>query len=138
MLAVLNYAKHRYEDSLYFLGQGHGYANGGFINQEQLAMVGEGNLSEVVIPLSPQKQGRALDLLTRTVDKMNQNAGRNTTITTNDNNGLESKLDTVIGLLANILGVNQEQLSKSNNGLNLQGLYQKQYQDQALNNYQSY
>ena len=69
---------------------------------------------------------------------MNQNAGRNTTITTNNNSGLESKLDTIIGLLANILGVNQEQLSKSNNGLNLQGLYQKQYQDQALNNYQSY
>ena len=81
LLAILNYAKHRYGDSLYFLGQGHGYANGGFINQEQLAMVGEGNLSEVVIPLSSQKQGRALDLLTRTVDKMNQNAGRNTTIT---------------------------------------------------------
>ena len=125
---------------MYFLCQGHCYANGGFINQEQLAMVGEGNLPEVVIPLSSQKQGRALDLLTRTVNIMNQNAGRNTAITnnTNDNDGLESKLDTVIGLLANILGVSQEQLSKNNNGLNLQGLYQKQYQDQALNNYQSY
>ena len=84
-------------------------------------MVGEGNLPEVVIPLSSQKQGRALDLLNRTVNKMNQNAGRNTTITTNDNSELESKLDTVIGLLANILGVNQKQLSKSNNGLNYKG-----------------
>ena len=61
-----------------------------------------------------------------------------TLLSLNDNSGLESKLDTVIELLANILGVNQEQLSKSNNGLNLQGLYQKQYNDQVLNNYQSY
>ena len=115
----------------------HMFANGGFVSGWTNAIIGEAG-PEVVIPLSSQKQGRALDLLTRTVNKMNQTAGRNTTITTNDNSGLESKLDTMIGLLANILGVNQEQLNKTGNGLNLQGLYQKQYQDQALNNYQAY
>lgn len=41
ILAGLNYAKKRYGDSLYFLGQGHGYANGGHIYNKQLAWIAE-------------------------------------------------------------------------------------------------
>lgn len=138
LLAALNYAKHRYGPSLSFLGQGHGYANGGFINMEQLATVGEQNKPEVIIPLSSEKQGRALDLLTQTVNRLNRNNGRNTKITNvaNDNSGLEDKLDKVITLLGSILGVSEAQLSKNNNN-SLTGLYQQMYRDQQLNNYQS-
>ena len=140
LLAALNYAKHRYGPSLYFLGQGHGYANGGFINKQQLAMIGEQNKPEVVIPLSQEKQGRALDLLTATVNKLNHNAGRNTVVTNNprnDNSGLERKLDTMIGLLSNILGVNQAQLNKSNK-TGLTTLYQEMSRNQSLNDYQAF
>lgn len=116
----------------------HMFANGGFVNGWTNAIIGEAG-PEVVIPLSGEKQGRALDLLTRTVNHLNHNAGRNTQVTnTSDNAVLESKLDTMIGLLANILGVNQEQLNKQGNGIDLQGLYRKQYQDQAINNYQAF
>lgn len=116
----------------------HVFANGGFVNGWTNAIIGEAG-PEVVIPLSGEKQGRALDLLTRTVNRLNHNAGRNTQVTnTSDNAVLESKLDTMIGLLANILGVNQEQLNKQGNGIDLQGLYRKQYQDQAINNYQAF
>ena len=41
ILAGLNYAKSRYGNSLYFLGQGHGYANGGEITQKELAWIGD-------------------------------------------------------------------------------------------------
>ena len=41
-------------------------ANGGFITQEQLSWVGEGNKPEVIIPLSSQKRGRALSLYRQT------------------------------------------------------------------------
>lgn len=41
ILAGLNYAKKRYGDSLYFLGQGHGYANGGHVYNKQLAWIAE-------------------------------------------------------------------------------------------------
>lgn len=122
------------------IGMGHGWENGGFVDKWSFGQIAEHNKPEVVIPLSSEKQGRALDLLTQTVNRLNHNAGRNTQITTNsnDNSVLESKLDTMIGLLANILGVNQEQLNKQGNGIDLQGLYRKQYQDQAINNYQAF
>lgn len=41
ILAGLNYARKRYGDSLYFLGQGHGYANGGHVYNKQLAWIAE-------------------------------------------------------------------------------------------------
>lgn len=61
MLAGLNYAQHRYGKSLSFLGQGHGYANGGWITSEQIATLGEGNKPEMVLPLT--NQARSLQLM---------------------------------------------------------------------------
>ena len=115
------------------------FANGGFVNQITKAIVGEAG-PEVVIPLSQEKQGRALDLLTATVNKLNHNAGRNTVVTNNprnDNSGLERKLDTMIGLLSSILGVNQAQLNKSDK-TGLTTLYQEMSRNQSLNDYQAF
>lgn len=42
------------------------YAEGGFITEEQVAMVGEQNKPEVIIPLSASKRSRALDLYQET------------------------------------------------------------------------
>ncbi|MBW4802872.1 transglycosylase SLT domain-containing protein [Loigolactobacillus coryniformis] len=61
LLAALNYAKNRYGSSLSYLGQGHGYANGGLINQDGMYRVGEHDLSEMVIPLT--KPARAVELM---------------------------------------------------------------------------
>lgn len=44
-----------------------GYEDGGFVNGEQLAMVGEGNRPEVIIPLS--KPDRARELLAQTYER---------------------------------------------------------------------
>lgn len=114
------------------------FANGGFVNGFTKAIIGEAG-PEVIIPLSSNKQGRALDLLTGTVNRLNHNAGRNTRVVSNATDGaLESKLDTMINLLANILGVNQEQLNKVSNNGSLNAFYQQMQRDQSINNYQAF
>jgi len=63
ILAGLNYAKARYGSDLSFLGQGHGYANGGLITKHQIAEIGEGNQPEMIIPLSSMKSSRGYETL---------------------------------------------------------------------------
>lgn len=46
LLAALNYAKHRYGKDLSYLGQGHGYANGG--KAQGLSLVGEAGKHELI------------------------------------------------------------------------------------------
>lgn len=103
ILAGLNYAKHRYGDSLSFLGQGHGYANGGLITKNQMVEVGEGNKPEMIIPLDGMKSSRGFELLGKTAVAMAQRDGLNNQPVSSDNSALESKLDTMINLLANLV-----------------------------------
>lgn len=81
LLAALNYAKSRYGSSLSFLGNGHGYENGGLISSHGLYEIGEGNKPEMVIPLSVEKNARANQLLAEANQRINGNnrASSNTT-----------------------------------------------------------
>lgn len=69
LLAGLNYAKHTYGPSLSFLGNGHGYADGGLITQHGMYEVGEGNMPEMIIPLAQAKRSRAISLLNKVNSK---------------------------------------------------------------------
>lgn len=66
LLAGLAYAKARYGSSLSFLGNGHGYANGGFVSTNQMIEVAERNRPEVIIPLDPSLKPRANQLIEQT------------------------------------------------------------------------
>lgn len=77
LLAALNYAKSRYGSSLSFLGNGHGYENGGIINAHGFYEIAEGNRPEMVIPLDPQKKSRATQLLNQASQVVNKNNGYN-------------------------------------------------------------
>lgn len=116
---------------------GKGWSNGGFVDKWSIGQIAEHNKPEVVIPLSSEKQGRALSLLTQTVNKLNRQAGNNTVVTT-DNGSLEQKLDTMIRLLSQLITTNSNGFAKSSNGINTNGLYQQMYKDQTINNYQAY
>ncbi|WP_270217142.1 tape measure protein [Pediococcus pentosaceus] len=70
MLAGLNYAKHRYGSGLSFLGNGHGYANGGITTTPSI--FGEAG-PEMAIPLSMTRSDRANQLLGETVVHMAKN-----------------------------------------------------------------
>ncbi|WEV36212.1 NlpC/P60 family protein [Lactobacillus sp. ESL0677] len=93
LLASLAYAKARYGPSLSYLGNGHGYANGGIVGQEQLAWIAEHNKREAIIPLAPEKHNRAVDLLDQTTKIVKGNEA-------NDNSNL---LKQIIDLLSGIL-----------------------------------
>ncbi|SPJ44105.1 tape measure protein [Leuconostoc carnosum] len=103
ILAGLNYAKARYGNGLSFLGNGHGYANGGLITKNQMVEVGEGNKPEMIIPLDGMKSSRGFELLGKTAVAMAQRDGLNNQPVSSDNSALESKLDTMINLLANLV-----------------------------------
>lgn len=77
LLAALNYAKKNYGPSLSFLGNGHGYENGGVIDAHGFYEIAEGNRPEMVIPLDPQKKSRATQLLNQASQVVNKNNGYN-------------------------------------------------------------
>ncbi|WP_273710526.1 tape measure protein [Leuconostoc mesenteroides] len=115
ILAGLNYAKHRYGDSLSFLGHGHGYANGGLITKHQIAEIGEGNKPEMIIPLDGMKSSRGFELLGKTAVAMAQRDGLTGSSATSDRSTLEAKieqgnqlLNSMVQLLSGILGQTTE------------------------------
>lgn len=75
LLAGLNYAKHRYGSDLYFLGQGHGYANGGVVSAHGLYEMAEQNRPEMIIPLDAAKRGRAYQLLSEVMAQFKHEDG---------------------------------------------------------------
>jgi len=104
ILASIRYARSRY-GSLTSAYRGVGYANGGFITKQHLAMVGEGNNPEVVIPLANAKRSRAMELLAKTKNIL----GDKDAIIVNNNNdnndlkSLESKFDMLINIATALL-----------------------------------
>ncbi|EOB3451034.1 tape measure protein [Enterococcus hirae] len=69
ILASIRYALSRY-GSLSAAYRGHGYANGGIVNQHQIAEIAEGNKPEIIIPLDKAKRSRAMQLLAIAQDKL--------------------------------------------------------------------
>ncbi|MFX3618747.1 MAG: tape measure protein [Sporolactobacillus sp.] len=105
MIAGLNYAKHRYGSGLSFLGQGHGYKNGGLVTTAQIASIAEGNKAEMVIPLT--NQNRALQLMYQALDyfKGNSSSGsqQSQQQTTVDNSQLIQVLQQTNQLIASFM-----------------------------------
>lgn len=92
MLAGLNYAKNRYGAGLDFLGNGHGYAQGGIVSQHGLYEVAEQNMPEIIIPLDPNKRTRANDLLAQANQRINGNTqvkGQSTVVNEGDSYTIE-------------------------------------------------
>ena len=142
ILAGLNYAKHRYGDDLSYLGQGHGYENGGFISSHGFYEIAERNMPEVVIPLDPAKKPRATELIEQTKARINGNQAP--TASQADLSGVESKLDNLITLLTLVLGVNKDQLqaltsnkSGGNQSMGLTKLMNQMGLQQQQHNFQS-
>lgn len=69
ILASIRYALSRY-GSLRNAYRGVGYANGGIVNQHQIAEIAEGNKPEIIIPLDKAKRSRAMQLLAIAQDKL--------------------------------------------------------------------
>ena len=110
LLAALNYAKKNYGPSLSFLGNGHGYENGGVIDAHGFYEIAEGNRPEMVIPLDPQKKSRATQLLNQANRTINANNYEK-----NSNNNMELALTQAVNLLSQVLGATKEQTTALKN-----------------------
>ncbi|MFC0232755.1 phage tail tape measure protein [Vagococcus entomophilus] len=96
ILASIRYAVSRY-GSLTNAYRGVGYENGGIITKQHLAMVGEGNKPEMVIPLT--NKARSLDLMAQAIQMMGISGG---TVSAKSNDS-DSRWDDVIMLLTKLL-----------------------------------
>lgn len=118
------------------------YANGGFVTQEQIAHIAEGNRPEAIIPLT--NRTRAMQILAQVRDKYGLSAG-NVVLSggkqdNTDLSNLERKFDTVISLLGQIAGLSAEQVNaikamNSNPKFDKNKFYQDMFRDQTISNY---
>ncbi|KAF0510568.1 peptidoglycan DD-metalloendopeptidase family protein [Pediococcus acidilactici] len=141
MLAGLNYAKHRYGSGLSFLGNGHGYANGGIADTPSI--FGEAG-PEMAIPLSMTRSDRANQLLGETIVHMAKNnpdriTDNDTAYGSNSSRELITKLDKLTNLAANMVALLQEQILATRDGaFNKDALYRTQALDQNIADFQSF
>lgn len=135
LLASLNYARHRYGDSLSFLGQGHGYANGGIATQPSI--FGEAG-AEMAIPLDSMKSSRAWELMRQVVAYYGGNSTTQTA--TIDTRNLSQQIQELIEVGKAVLAVNGEQVRaiKGINGYDKTRVYHQQRTDMDLANFQSF
>ncbi len=136
LLAGLNYARHRYGDSLSFLGQGHGYANGGIATQPSI--FGEAG-TEMAIPLDSMKSSRAWELMKQVVTYYGGNNATSKTSTV-DTRNLSQQIQELIEVGKAVLAVNGEQVRaiKGIKGYDKVTAYKQQRIDQTLANYQAF
>lgn len=136
LLAGLNYARHRYGDSLSFLGQGHGYANGGIATQPSI--FGEAG-AEMAIPLDSMKSSRAWELMRQVVAYYGGNNAASKTPTV-DTRNLSQQIQELIEVGKAVLAVNGEQVRaiKGIKGYDKVAAYKQQRIDQTLTNYQAF
>lgn len=136
LLAGLNYARHRYGDSLSFLGQGHGYANGGIATQPSI--FGEAG-AEMAIPLDSMKSSRAWELMRQVVTYYGSNNAASKTSTV-DTQNLSQQIQELIEVGKAVLAVNGEQVRaiKGINGYDKTRVYHQQRTDMDLASFQSF
>ena len=138
MLAGLNYAKHRYGSRLSFLGNGHGYANGGIATTPSI--FGEAG-PEMAIPLSMTRSDRANQLLGETIVHMAKNNPDRIIDhdTEHGSDELIAKLDKLTKLAGNMVALLQEQILATRDGaFNKDALYRTQALDQNIADFQSF
>lgn len=142
---MYSYVKGRYgnaSNAKHFWQTHNWYANGGFVTQEQIAHIAEGNRPEAIIPLT--NRTRAMQILAQVRDKYGLSAGNvvlnGNEQSNNDLSSLERKFDTVISLLGQIAGLSAEQVNtlkamKPSQSFDKNKFYQQMYQDQTISDY---
>ena len=144
LLSALKYAKKRYGSNLSALGNGHGYANGGLITQEQIAIIGEGNKKEMVIPLELQNNSRAYTLLGETVTRLAQNDSSLSNTNQVASSGIDSEVKDlkdevteISSMFKTLLVLMGENVTATKNIGDKKARYTQQAKDMALASYQA-
>lgn len=130
LLAAINYIKHRYgtSDAAFARVAASGYAQGGVIDREQMALIGEGNKTEFVVP-NPSIAGpsRTYEMIGRAAAYASQAEGGNGSLMSGNALKLvERKLDALIDYSATQLA----ELKKPSRSYVLQSDIYKGYNNQ--------
>lgn len=130
LLAAINYIKHRYgtSDAAFARVAASGYAKGGVIDREQMALLGEGNHTEFVVP-NPSVAGpsRTYEMIGRAAAYASQAGGGSGSIMSDNALKLvERKLDSLIDYSATQV----EELKKPMRSYVLQSDIYKGYNEQ--------
>ena len=130
LLAAINYIKHRYgtSNAAFARVAASGYAQGGIIDREQMALIGEGNRTEFVVP-NPSVAGpsRTYEMIGRAAAYASQaGGGSGAAMNSNALNLVERKLDALIDYSATQLA----ELKKPSRSYVLQSDIYKGYNDQ--------
>lgn len=130
LLAAINYIKHRYgtSNAAFARVAASGYAQGGVIDREQMALIGEGNRTEFVVP-NPGVAGpsRTYEMIGRAAAYASQATGGNgSMMSENALKLVERKLDALIDYSATQLA----ELKKPSRSYVLQSDIYKGYNDQ--------
>lgn len=130
LLAAINYIKHRYgtSNAAFARVAASGYAQGGIIDREQMALIGEGNRTEFVVP-NPSVAGpsRTYEMIGRAAAYASQAEGGNGSLMSGNALKLvERKLDALIDYNATQL----EELKKPMRSYILQSDIYKGYNEQ--------
>lgn len=96
ILAAINVLEHGGEGGWGNVGNGHGWANGGLVTQHGIYEVAEGNNPEMIIPLDPNKRGRAYSLLSQVISQFKHEDSSDNATSANDANALGKKLDALV------------------------------------------
>lgn len=141
LLAAINYIKHRYgtSDAAFNRVAAYGYRNGGLVANHGVYELAEENKPEYVIPTDVAKRGRAWQLLSEAVARFAGEAPDDHGSSASDASiaKLESKFDTVIGLLTQLVanGANPVEVRNIIDGQSISnGL--APYMHTATNNYE--
>ncbi|MCU7356523.1 tape measure protein [Enterococcus dispar] len=96
-------------------GRIKGFANGGIINQHQIAEIAEGNKPEIIIPLDKAKRSRAMQLLAIAQDKLGVKPK-----SVNNSSDSSGTLETLVALMIQQNNLLSKLLAKDTN-INLDG-----------------
>ena len=120
----------------------HWYANGGIVDQEQLAHIAEGNQPEAIIPLSRLKRTQATQVLDQVRQRFTSEDGTGQNYDKELEAQIKELTDTVSSLkdlVAMILNVNSSTLQATKDGaFDKTKQYQQQARDMNLASYQGF
>ncbi|MFT8557884.1 tape measure protein [Liquorilactobacillus hordei] len=151
-ISAIGYIKSRYGGignvpgikSLAKGGKYVGYANGGLIDQEQIATLGEGNKKEMVIPLELQNNSRAYTLLGETVTRLAQNDSSLSNTNQVASSGIDSEVKDlkdevteISSMFKTLLVLMGENVTATKNIGDKKARYTQQAKDMALASYQA-
>lgn len=135
LLAGLNYAKHRYGSDLSFLGQGHGYANGGIATTPSI--FGEAG-AEMAIPLDTMKSTRAWQLMRQVVDYYAGSSNQSTqVINQTDLTPLEKRFDAALAQNQQLISLIEQLIGVTDSANNPTARYRRTQRDINLAQAQS-